>query len=89
MSERTILLAVALGTTLAPLNSTMIAVALPRVLEEFQEGPASSAWLVTAYLVAMAALQPFAGARLDAVFGLVVLAAALSTLTALGLRPRE
>jgi MFS family permease len=56
---------VALGTTLAPLNSTMIAVALPRILEELHQGPAASAWLVTAYLVAMAALQPFAGALGD------------------------
>ena len=64
-SERIVLLAVALGTMLAPLNSTMIAVALPRILEELEQGPAASAWLVTAYLVAMAALQPFAGALGD------------------------
>ncbi len=65
VAERTALVAVALATTLAPLNSTMIAVALPRILEELEQGPAASAWLVTAYLVAMAAIQPFAGALGD------------------------
>jgi len=60
-----VLLAIGLGTMLAPLSSTMIAVALPRILEDFQVGGAASAWLVTAYLVAMAALQPIAGALGD------------------------
>lgn len=39
-SERAVLATVASGTVLAPLNSTMIAVALPQVLEEFGTGVA-------------------------------------------------
>lgn len=46
---------------LAPLNSTMIAVALPSVMAEFGESVAAAGWLVTGYLVGMAALQPVAG----------------------------
>ena len=46
---------------LAPLNSTMIAVALPEVMDEFEVGLASAGWLVTAYLVAMASLLPVTG----------------------------
>ena len=60
-SERMVLLTVMLGTMLAPLNSTMIAVALPDVMDEFDVGIASAGWLVTAYLAAMASLQPVAG----------------------------
>lgn len=46
---------------LVPLNSTMIAVALPRLMEAFDVPLASVGWLVTAYLIAMASLQPIAG----------------------------
>jgi EmrB/QacA subfamily drug resistance transporter len=46
---------------LAPLNSTMIAVAMPQVMDEFAVGFRSTGWLVTAYLIAMASLQPVAG----------------------------
>ena len=42
------LAAVALGTILAPLNSTMIAVALPGIAREFDASIASVGWLVTA-----------------------------------------
>lgn len=52
---------VALGAVLAPLNSTMIAVALPGIADEFGAGAATAGWLVTAYLIAMASLQPVAG----------------------------
>ena len=52
---------VALGTMLAPLNSTMIAVALPGVMDDFGVGVASAGWLITGYLAAMASLQPVAG----------------------------
>jgi EmrB/QacA subfamily drug resistance transporter len=60
-NERGILVTVALATMLAPLNSTMIAVALPQIIREFQTDVASAGWLVTAYLIAMASLQPVAG----------------------------
>jgi len=34
-AERAVLVTVALGALLAPLNSTMIAVALPRIIDDF------------------------------------------------------
>ena len=46
---------------LAPLNSTMIAVALPDIMDDFGVGVVSAGWLITAYLAAMASLQPVAG----------------------------
>lgn len=60
-SERAILLTVILGTMLVPLNSTMIAVALPRVIADFHSSLSAAGWLVTGYLIAMASLQPVAG----------------------------
>ena len=60
-SERLLLLTVALGAVLAPLNSTMIAVALPAITLEFGAGAAATSWLVTGYLISMASLQPVAG----------------------------
>jgi MFS family permease len=81
-------LTVALGTMLAPLNSTMIAVAMPGVMDEFHAGFGTAGWLVTAYLIAMASLQPVAGKLGDRIgrcrlvlggllgFGLASLAAA-------------
>ena len=60
-SERLVVATVALGTMLAPLNSTMIAVALPGVMDDFGVGVASAGWLITGYLAAMASLQPVAG----------------------------
>jgi MFS family permease len=50
---RGLMLAVALGSMLVPLNSTMIAVALPDLVEDFDSDLASVTWLVTAYLIAM------------------------------------
>jgi len=60
-AETGILLTVALGTMLVPLNSTMIAVALPRLIADFDARLTSAGWLVTGYLIAMASLQPVAG----------------------------
>ena len=56
-----ILATVALTTMLAPLNSTMIGVALPSITAEFSIDLDASAWLVIAYLIVMASLQPVAG----------------------------
>jgi MFS family permease len=61
LAEHLVVVTVALGTMLAPLNSTMIAVALPGVMDDFDAGLASAGWLVTAYLIVMASLQPVAG----------------------------
>ncbi|MBI4641012.1 MAG: MFS transporter, partial [Candidatus Tectomicrobia bacterium] len=88
--ERAVIVTVALGTVLAPLNSTMIIVALPHVMEEFSADVTSAGWLVTAYLIAMASLQPVAGKLGDrfgrrrlilgglAYFGLASLGAAIA-----------
>ena len=46
---------------LAPLNSTMLAVALPDLRRDFGVGYAEIAWLVSAYLIAMAVAQPLGG----------------------------
>jgi len=60
-----IILAVVLGAILMPLNSTMIAVALPEVTNDLGVTISRSAWLVTAYLVAIASLLPLAGDLAD------------------------
>lgn len=49
------------GAVLGPLNSTMIAVALPPMALDLGVDASAMSWLVTAYLIAMAALQPVAG----------------------------
>ena len=86
--ERLVVLTVTLATMLAPLNSTMIAVAMPDIMRHFDAGIATAGWLITAYLVAMASLMPLAGKIGDrfgrrrfvlgglALFGLASLAAA-------------
>lgn len=57
-----LLLAVSsLGAILAPLNSTMVAVALPEIRSEFSLGHAAVVWLVSGYLIAMAVAQPIGG----------------------------
>ncbi len=56
-----LLLTVSLGGVLAPLNSTMLAVALPELRRAFNVGHAEIAWLVSAYLIAMAVAQPLGG----------------------------
>jgi EmrB/QacA subfamily drug resistance transporter len=65
LSGGMVLVPVALGTMLAPLNSTMIAVALPELLEDFDRSLAWGSWIVTSYLVAMAAVQPLGGSLGD------------------------
>lgn len=88
--DRGILLTVALGGMLVPLNSTMIAVALPRIVDDLNTSLAAVSWLVTAYLIAMATLHPVAGKLGDRVgrrplvlggllwFGVASVAAALA-----------
>jgi MFS family permease len=50
-----------LGGILAPLNSTMLAVALPELRGDFDVGHSAIGWLVSAYLIAMAVAQPLGG----------------------------
>ncbi|MFH5186002.1 MFS transporter [Paenibacillus sp. TAB 01] len=60
--------AVALGTLLNPLNTTMISVAFSRLQDEFQVTYASISWLIATYYVASAVAQPVMG-KLGALFG--------------------
>ncbi len=50
-----------LGAVIAPLNSTMIAVALPDIRSEFGLSHAVAGWLISGYLIAMAVTQPLGG----------------------------
>lgn len=56
-----VLVTIALGGLLAPLNSTMLAVALPEIRSSLHVGHGAVAWLVGSYLIAMAVTQPFGG----------------------------
>jgi MFS family permease len=56
------------AVALVPLNSTMIAVALPDLLEDLSAKVSAGTFIVTGYLVVMAFLQPFTG-RLGDRFG--------------------
>ncbi|MCP4399255.1 MAG: MFS transporter [bacterium] len=60
-SEIRLLAAVACGIALAPLNSTMIMLALPEFQASFNIGVERVGWLVIFYLVAMASLQIVTG----------------------------
>jgi MFS family permease len=58
---------IALASALVPLNSTMIAVALPRIARDFDISKGTTSVLVTVYLVAMLFGQPLAGRVCDLV----------------------
>lgn len=57
----TLVVFASLCSVLAPLNSTMVAVALPEIRDDFGLSSGSVGWLVSAYLIAMAVAQPVAG----------------------------
>lgn len=57
---------IALASALVPLNSTMIAVALPSIARDFDISKGRASVLVTLYLVAMLVGQPLAGRVCDA-----------------------
>jgi EmrB/QacA subfamily drug resistance transporter len=81
------MLGVASGAVLVPLNSTMLAVALPSVMGEFAIGPETVSSLVTLYLGAVTVALPASGSLGDRfgqrrVFLAGVLAFALSSLLA-------
>jgi EmrB/QacA subfamily drug resistance transporter len=59
------MLGLASGAILVPLNSTMLAVALPSISTEFEVGPATVASLVTLYLGAVAIALPASGSLGD------------------------
>ena len=60
-----LMLGLASGAILVPLNSTMLAVGLPGVMSEFGLGPSSVASLVTLYLGSVAIALPLSGALGD------------------------
>jgi MFS family permease len=62
---RKLVLAVALGTPLTPLNSTMIAVALVRIQAQFEVSLAASTWLVSSFYIAACVGQPVLGSLAD------------------------
>ena len=94
-AERQTLIGAMAAVSLVPLNSTMIAVALPAIAEDFGLAAGRTAVLVTAYLVVMMVLQPVAGRVGDRVgtrrsavsalvgFGLASVLAAVATSFAL------
>jgi MFS family permease len=61
LAQRAVLTSIALGGMLVPLNSTMIAVALPDIMQAFGVPMSTAGWLVTAYLITMAGLQLVTG----------------------------
>lgn len=80
--------ALSLGTLLNPLNSSMIAVALVALRDDFELDVATVTWVITSFYLASAALQPVMGRFADRfgprrvfVFGMavVVVACALGT----------
>lgn len=58
---------IALASALVPLNSTMIAVALPHIARDFDISKGGATVLITLYLVAMLVGQPLAGRLCDLV----------------------
>jgi len=64
---RAAVIGIAAAAALNPLNSTMIAVALPTIAREFDISSGDAGILVTLYLLAMLAGQPLAGRIGDAV----------------------
>lgn len=68
LPQRWVLTAVILSVVLIPINSTMIAVGLVPIAQGLNVPVASVIWVVTAYLVLMAALQPVSG-KMGDMFG--------------------
>lgn len=60
-----LIIAVALGTLMNPLNSSMIAVALSRLQEDFHLTFLDSSWLISTYYLASAIGQPVMGMLSD------------------------
>lgn len=63
-----LVLTIGLGTLLNPLNSSMIAVAVTRIQEEFTLTFADASWLISIFYLASAAGQPVMG-KLSDMFG--------------------
>lgn len=83
ISRRRVALSAGAAALLAPLNSTMIAVALPAIRDEFNVGVVAVTWLITSYLVAVAITQPVGGRLADAIGTLTVLRIGLAGMVVL------
>lgn len=60
-NERLVLTSILTGTFLVPVNSTMIAVGLPTIADSLGVTLTQVSWVITIYLIVMAAIQPIAG----------------------------
>ena len=60
-AQRTVTATAMLSGSLAPLNSTMIVVALPSILTDLGAPLTWGSWIIVSYLVSMAAVQPLGG----------------------------
>ncbi|RKD24435.1 hypothetical protein BEP19_08585 [Ammoniphilus oxalaticus] len=65
---RLLLAAILTGTFLVPVNSTMITIGLTTIAQVFDHSLAEVSWIITIYLIVMAATQPVAG-KLGDLFG--------------------
>ncbi|MDC3414479.1 MFS transporter [Aquibacillus sp. 3ASR75-11] len=63
-----LIVTIALGVLLNPLNSSMIAVALSRIQQDFQLSFSDASWLISTYYLASAVGQPVMG-KLSDIFG--------------------
>ncbi|MHC0037675.1 MFS transporter [Pseudoneobacillus sp. C159] len=67
-NEKLTILAVALGTILNPLNTTMITVALPAIQKDFQLSSTNISWLIASYFIISAIFTPLIG-KLSDIYG--------------------
>ncbi|CAG7637822.1 MFS transporter [Paenibacillus allorhizosphaerae] len=67
-SQRLVMLSILTGTFLVPVNSTMIAVGLPTISDALAIPLSQASWVITIYLIVMAAVQPIAG-KMGDLFG--------------------
>jgi MFS family permease len=65
--RRRMVASVTLGTLLTPLNSSMVAVALARLQQDFSVGVGTVTWLVSGFYLASAVAQPVTGRLADRV----------------------
>jgi len=79
-----IAVAIALGTLLNPLNSSMIAVALVALQREFQVSLATSTWLISSFYLTASVGQPLMGRLADRYGPRRVFTAGLSLVAATG-----
>src|SRR5690606_33730232 len=56
-----LIIAIALGAILNPLNTTMITVALPSIQQDFELSSTDISWLIASYFIVSAIFLPFIG----------------------------